>query len=64
MKIKGEDLRVGDTIRTIWAGHNNTIKGFMDYNGPFDFICKVAVLLDGAKMSITRDRYYDCEDRA
>lgn len=63
MRIKGEDLRVGDTIRTNWAGHNSTIKGFTDYRGPFDFVCKVAVFLDGAKMSVDKDRYYDCEER-
>lgn len=63
MKIKGEDLRVGDTIRTIWTGHNSTIKCFESYNGPFDFVCKIAVFLDGAKQSIDRGRYYDCENR-
>ena len=63
MKVKGEDLRFGDTIRTIWAGHHSTVKSFEDYNGPFDFICKVAVFLGGAKMSIDRDHYYDREER-
>ena len=64
MKIKGEDLRIGDTIRTIWAGHNSAIKCFQEYKGPFDFICKTAEFLDGAKMSIDKERYYDCEERS
>lgn len=60
MKIKGENLRVGDTLRTKWAGHDSTIKRFHEYHGTFEFVCKIAEFLDGSKMSIDRDRYYDC----
>lgn len=62
MKIKGENLRIGDTIKTMWAGHNSTIKRFHEYRGPFTFVCKIAEFLDGSKMSIERERYYDCAE--
>lgn len=62
MKIKGENLRTGDTIKTMWAGHTSTIKCFHEYKGPFDFICKIAEFHDGAKMSIEKERYYDCAE--
>lgn len=60
MKIKGENLRVGDTLKTEWTGHVSTIKRFHEYRGPFGFVCKIAEFLDGSKMSIDGERYYDC----
>lgn len=62
MKIKGDELRVGDTLETKWTGHTSTIKRFHEYTGPLEFVCKIAEFLDGSKMSIDRDRYYECVD--
>jgi len=62
MRIKGENLCIGDTLKTIWAGHTSTIKCFHEYKGPFNYICKIAEFHDGSKMSIERDRYYDCAE--
>ena len=62
MKIKGENLMVGDTLKTIWAGHNSTIKCFHEYKGPFDHVCKIAEFHDGARMAIDRERFYECVD--
>ena len=62
MKILGENLKVGDVLETRWMGHSSTIKCFHEYHGPFDFVCKVAEFYDGSRMSIDRDRYYECVD--
>ncbi len=62
MKKKAEDLKVGDTIKTIWAGHTSTIKCFHEYKGTLDFILKTVEFLDGARMSLEKERYYDCVD--
>lgn len=58
MKIAGENLRVGDTLKLMWRS-NATIKCFHEYAGPLDFVCKVAEFYDGAKMSISAGRYYE-----
>lgn len=62
MKIKSEESKVGDTLKTIWAGRTSTIKCFHEYNGPFDFVLKIAEFYDGTRMSLEKDHYYDCVD--
>lgn len=63
MLVNAEDLRVGDTLRTIWAGHQSTIKQFHEYKGPFDFVLKIAEFYDGTRMSLEKDHAYDCVDK-
>ena len=62
MKKLAEDLKVGDNLKLIWVGQNKTIKAFHEYKGTLDFILKTAVFLDGAKMSLEKGRYYECEE--
>lgn len=60
MLISSENLKVGDTLVTAWRGHNSTIHHFEEYNGCFDFILKIAVFADGARMSIEKGHSYEC----
>lgn len=64
MRIMGENLRIGDVLRVAWAGKSVAIVAFEAYTGPFDWVCKVAVLADGARLSISYGRYYECISRA
>lgn len=64
MKIMGENLRIGDVLKIAWAGKSVVIVAFEEYKGTLDFVCKVAVLADGARMSITYGHYYECISRA
>ena len=64
LKILGENLRVGDALRIAWAGKSAAIVAFDAYTGPFDWVCRIAVLVDGSRMSISRGRYYECVRRA
>ena len=59
MKVLGKELRVGDTLQMIWTGHTATIKEFQEYRGSFAFVSKIAVFLDGSRMSIDGERHYD-----
>lgn len=60
MKKQAEDLKPGDILKIIWAGHNSTIKCFHEYTGPLDFVLKIAEFFDGTRMSLEKGRYYDC----
>lgn len=39
-----------------------TIKEFVDYCGPLDFIARIAVFMDGSKMSIEKGMVYKIFD--
>lgn len=62
MKKKAEDLKVGDTLRTIWTGKPSTIKCFHEYKGTLDFVLRVAEFFDGSRMSLEKGHYYECVD--
>jgi hypothetical protein len=60
MKKKAEDLRAGDVLSMVWAGHHSTVKCFHEYTGTLDFILKVAEFYDGSRMSLEKGHYYEC----
>lgn len=60
MMIAAENLKVGDTLKTIWRGQSSTIHHFEEYNGCFDFILKIAIFTDGARMSLEKYHNYEC----
>ena len=64
LEILGENLRIGDVLRVAWADKSAAIVAFEAYAGPFDWVCKIAVLADGSRMSISYGRYYECMRRA
>lgn len=53
---KTEDLKPGDALST-WFG-NMTISKFDEYNGPLDFVSKIAVFANGQKMSLEKGHHY------
>ena len=63
MRIKGNNLKVGDTLKTIWMGHPSTIRCFHEYKGKLGFVSKIAEFYDGTRMSIEGERYYECEEK-
>lgn len=62
MRKMAEDLQIGDTLKTIWAGHTSVIMRFHEYIGPFDFVLKIAEFADGTRMSLEKGHYYECVD--
>ena len=62
MFIKAEELKAGDTLKTLWKGHPSTIKSFRPYTGPIDFVLCIAEFTDGDAMSLEKGHYYDCID--
>lgn len=59
MKKFAEELKIGDTIKTTWRGHPSTILKFEEYDGPFDFVLKIAIFVDGSGMSLEKGHLYE-----
>lgn len=57
-RVTQESLKIGDILHLIWCGDKHIIR-FEEYNGPFDFVKRIAVFSDGGRMSLTRNRYYE-----
>lgn len=60
MMKQSEKLQAGDTLKMRWCG-NKTIAKFVEYKGVFDFVDRIAVFTDGTRMSLEKNRYYECE---
>lgn len=58
MKKVSYELKEGDVMKMIWCG-DKVIKEFKPYNGPFDFVERIAVFYDGSGMSIEKGHYYE-----
>lgn len=57
--VKSEELAVGDVMKTIFMGHDSLIVGFKEYNGPLDFVDRIAVFAGGGRMSLQKDHPYE-----
>lgn len=62
MRKISHELKEGDTLKMRWAGSDKTIKGFKPYNGPFDFVERIAIFTDNTGMSIEKGHYYELAD--
>jgi hypothetical protein len=61
-KVKQEELKIGDTMHSVLFG-DETIIGFEEYSGPFDFIARIASFAgDGIRMSLTKGYRYEIVD--
>lgn len=60
-RILGENLRIGDVVKTAWANKAAKITAFEPYKGPHAWVCKIAKFADGSRMSISFGQYYECE---
>lgn len=58
MKL-AEDLKIGDVLKTTWRGYPSTIMEFKEYDGPHDFILKIAIFVDGSGMSLEKGHLYE-----
>lgn len=54
--IDGSELEAGDAIISI--GAPKIIREFAPYNGPLNFVNRIAVFTDGHKMSISEGSKY------
>lgn len=57
-KVEQAFLQVGDCLRLIWCGYRHIVR-FEEYDGPFDFVARIAVFSDGSRMSLSKNRYYE-----
>lgn len=51
------EFKPGDGM-DLWCGIKVILR-FEEYNGPFDFVARIAVFTDGTKMSLERGHYYN-----
>lgn len=58
--VEESALKPMDSIA--FLGQPKIIKEFVDYCGPFDFIARVAVFMDGSKMSLEKGHMYKIFD--
>lgn len=59
--VREEELKTGDCMRMIWCG-DKVIKRFEQYHGPFDFVARIAVFVDGSRMSLEKGHSYKIHD--
>jgi hypothetical protein len=57
-RVPQESLQVGDILHLVWCGDKH-ILSFEEYNGVFDFVSRIAVFVDGGRMSLTKGNYYE-----
>lgn len=57
-RVKQESLQVGDILHLIWCGDKHILR-FEEYKGVFDFVARIAVFVNGGKMSLTKGDYYE-----
>ena len=57
-RVKQEALQVGDILHLIWCKDKQIWK-FEEYKGVFDFVARIAVFVDGGRMSLTKGYYYE-----
>ena len=57
-RVKQESLRVGDILHLVWCGDKHILR-FEEYKGVFDFVDRIAVFVNGGRMSLTKGNYYD-----
>jgi hypothetical protein len=57
-RIKQESLQVGDILHLVWCGDKHILR-FEEYKGVFDFVARIAVFVDGGRMSLARGQYYE-----
>ena len=57
--VKSEEIKEGDVMKTTFMGHDSLVVGFKEYNGPLDFVSRIAVFASGSKMSLQKDHPYE-----
>jgi hypothetical protein len=57
-RVKQESLQVGDILHLVWCGDKHILR-FEEYKGVFGFVARIAVFVDGGRMSLTKGNYYE-----
>ena len=57
-KVEQASLQVGDCLHLVWCGDRHIVR-FEEYDGPVDFVERIAVFSDGGRMSLSKNRYYE-----
>lgn len=56
--IPEEELRIGDALYLRFAGESRQIARFEKYDGPFEFVSRIARFSDGTGISLLKGHYY------